>query len=208
MWTVTWLLKPLVVTLHLLGGLTLLTLLWWLILSRMWPAPAARTWPPAGICGRAALAALFVQIALGGWVSANYAALSCTDFPRCQGSWWPDMNFREAFTLWRGLGTNYEFGVLEGPARTAVHVAHRIGALVTTVLAAVAAIAAFASGARAAAVCGACILATLFAQLLLGIANVRFGLPLASAVSHNAVAALLLLSVTSLVYFQRKARTR
>jgi cytochrome c oxidase assembly protein subunit 15 len=208
MWTVTWLLKPLVVTAHLLGGLTLLALLWWLLLGRRWPVVRGSGWNAVAVCSVLAVAAVFAQAVLGGWTSANYAALACTDFPRCQGSWWPEMNFTEAFTLWRGLGQNYEFGVLDGPARTAVHVSHRIGALVATVLAVVAAVLALARGSRAGAICGGCILATLAVQLVLGIANVRYGLPLVTAVSHNAVAALLLLSVTSLAYSQVGSRTR
>ena len=72
------------------------------------------------------------QIALGGWVSSNYAALACVEFPKCQQSWWPAMDFENAFILWRGLGVDYEFGVLDHPARVAIHYSHRIGAVVAT----------------------------------------------------------------------------
>ena len=74
-----------------------------------------------------------MQIALGGWTSTNYAALACTDFPTCHGVWMPETDFSEAFVMWRGIGVNYEFGVLEHPARTAIHLTHRIGALITFV---------------------------------------------------------------------------
>ncbi|MBT8446955.1 MAG: COX15/CtaA family protein, partial [Gammaproteobacteria bacterium] len=113
MWTVTLLLKPLVVTAHLLGGLTILALLWLALLKlRAAPAgsPGASALAPWAL---AALAVVCVQIALGGWTSTNYAALACTDFPTCHGRWWPDMDFREAFVLWRGLGVDYEYGVLD-----------------------------------------------------------------------------------------------
>src|SRR5450631_3628662 len=107
--TVTLLLKPLIVTLHLLGGLTTLGLLWWLSLM---PEPrqsiardrALRKFALIGV------AALMVQIALGGWTSSNYAAVACPDLPTCQHSWWPSMNFRDAFVLWRGLDIDYECG--------------------------------------------------------------------------------------------------
>lgn len=131
MWTVTLLLKPLVVTLHLLGGLTTLSLLWWLSLNperREGTHAERRLLAPAG-----AVAALVVfQIALGGWTSTNYAAAACSDFPTCQGGFWPEMDFEDAFVLWRGLGIDYEGGVLDAPARVAIHYVHRIGALVVT----------------------------------------------------------------------------
>src|SRR5271154_4881362 len=127
--TVTLLLKPLIVTAHLLGGLTTLAILWWLSLtpeSRDLSAreAAMRKYAMLG------LAALLLQITLGGWTSANYAAVACPDLPTCQASWWPHMDFHDAFVLWRGLGIDYEGGVLANPARIAIHVTHRIGAVV------------------------------------------------------------------------------
>jgi len=134
MWTVTLQLKPLVVMGHLLGGLTLLGLLWWLVLreQRRWkpvtgPAALLRRLRPRAWT---ALALVALQIALGGWTSANYAALACPDFPTCQGVWWPNVDFLDGFTPWRGLGVNYEGGVLNLAAATAVHMAHRLGALI------------------------------------------------------------------------------
>ena len=130
MWTVTLLLKPLIVTLHLLGGLLTLALLWWLALppARRELKAAERPLRRLAIAGIAVLA---VQVALGGWTSTNYAAAACPDFPTCQASWWPPMDFRNAFILWRGLGIDYEGGVLDAPARVAIHYTHRLGAYVT-----------------------------------------------------------------------------
>lgn len=207
MWTVTWQLKPLVVTLHLLGGMATLALLWWLSLRtgrllRPGTDPAARRMQPwvLAVVGVAA-----VQIALGGWVSTNYAALACTDFPRCGGAWWPtDANFADGFILWQGLGVDYEFGVLDHPARVAVQFVHRLGAAVTALAVMALALAVWvrvrdAVPRRAAAV----VVALLVVQWLLGITNVLASLPLPVAVAHNGGAALLLLSLLTLYHTLR-----
>jgi len=132
MWTVTLLLKPVIVMLHLLGGLSILALLWWLVLGssqqysqNISDQTSVRKNPlmPVLVVG---LSLLIVQILLGGWTSANYAALACPDFPTCQGKWWPATDFKEGFVFWRGLEQNYEFGVLDNPARTAIHLSHRL----------------------------------------------------------------------------------
>ena len=124
--TVTLLLKPLIVTAHLLGGLTTLGLLWWLSLN-----PDTRQITPREFAlqkfALVGLVVLLLQIALGGWTSTNYAAVACPDFPTCQRSWWPQMDFRDAFVLWRGLGIDFEGGVLANPARVAIHVTHPLG---------------------------------------------------------------------------------
>ena len=202
MWTVTLLLKPIVVTAHLLGGMTILAILFWLLLGDFFHGPAApgtrdRLLPWA-ILGVVVLA---VQIFLGGWTSANYAAVICPEFPSCRdGAWWPGPDFTEGFVFWRGLGVDYEGGVLDVPARTSVHLAHRLGALVTAlVLLGVAARAMFGHG-RGARVIGCVILLLLCVQLGLGIANVLMVRPLPVAVAHNAVAALLLLSLIALLH--------
>ena len=199
-WTVTLLVKPIIVTAHLLGGLAILALLWWLVLRQSgWLVAAGKS----GLLQyRLTLAVLLIvlgQIALGGWTSTNYAALACTDFPTCNGAWWPAADFREAFVLWRGLGIDYEFGVLDNPARVAIQLTHRLGALVTliAVLSLVTALivgsGASAPARRLAATAGALVIL----QFALGVANVLLSLPLRGAVAHNGVAALLLLTMLS-----------
>ncbi len=190
MWTVTWKLKPIVVMGHLLGGLAVFALLVWAAeRSRVAPrvlsgAGWLRPWVWLG------LVVLIAQIALGGWTSANYAALSCgLDFPQCLGQWWPATDFREAFVLWRGIGVDYEGGILDAPARTAIQLSHRIGAMVTVAAVLIVVAALFrVRGMRGPALVLA---ALLVVQVALGIGNVWLGLPLPVATAHNGVAALL-----------------
>jgi heme a synthase len=194
MWTVTLLLKPLIVVMHLLGGLATMAILGWLA-TRPPDGPgdsAARLRRPA----LAALTVLAVQIALGGWTSSNYAALACPDFPTCQASFWPHMDFADAFVLWRGLGIDYEGGVLDHPARVAIHFVHRLGAIVAAIVLAMLAWRALRERARARLRnAGGLLAAALLTQLVLGPTMVLAGLPLVLASAHNAVAALLLLAV-------------
>lgn len=201
MWTVTWQLKPVVVMAHLLGGMSTLGLLVLLALRTRGKAVGVPRWALQwrGMAV-AALIVLVGQIALGGWTSSNYAALSCPDFPTCQGEWWPETDFQEAFVLWRGLGVNYEFGVLDHPARTAIHLVHRIGAVVTFLLLGWLALRLVRSGDGAISGTGWLIGGLLLVQVSLGIANVVLQLPLGVAVAHNGVAALLLLSLIKLNY--------
>ena len=147
-----------------------------------------------------ALIVLFCQISLGGWTSSNYAALACPDFPTCQGTWWPKMNFFEGFILWRGLGIDYEGGTLDGAARTAIHMAHRIGAVITTIVIAYVGLRNIFTNTRSLKLTGTIVLILLTIQILLGIANVKLSLPIFTAVAHNGVAALLLLSLVTLLY--------
>ena len=202
MWTVTLLLKPLIVDAHLLGGMTILSLLFWETRRTADAGKAARE-IVSGVRSKWVLmviAVVFIQIALGGWTSANYSALVCTDFPKCQGRWWPEMNFKEAFVLWRGLGVDYEGGVLEGTARTAIHVSHRIGALVTFFAVSLLALYAMLRGCRRIRLAAVFVSLALLLQIALGIANVLMLLPLPVAVAHNGVAALLLVSLVNLLY--------
>ena len=199
MWTVTLLLKPLVVTLHLLGGLTTLALLWWLALP-----PARRELKAAERpVRRLALLGLFVllaQVALGGWTSSNYAAAACPDFPACQGSFWPPMDFRNGFILWRGLGIDYEGGVLDAPARVAIHYTHRLGAYLTAIVLGLVVVAAWRrsrSGATRAAA-GAVAIAVVL-QLAIGMNLIWKGWPLWLGTAHNAGAALLVLATVALL---------
>lgn len=209
MWTVTLLLKPLIVVLHLLGGLATLSLLAWLAWGHSsFPAtgtPAATTPPEMRNVpflrkvAAAALVVLGLQIALGGWTSSNYAALACPDFPSCQNSLWPHMDVKDAFILWRGLGIDYEGGVLDHPARVAIHFVHRLGAIVAALMLGFASIAALRLGpTRGVRIAGAVLGVVLICQLILGPVMVIRALPLALATAHNAVAALLLLAVVAL----------
>lgn len=195
MWTVTLLLKPLIVVLHLLGGLTTLSLLAWLAID-----PERRTRAPqeAGIRSLATfgLIVLALQISAGGWTSSNYAALACPDFPTCQNVAWPEMDMKDAFVLWRGLGIDYEGGVLNHPARVAIHFVHRLGALITALVLGWLCFQSWRKGRNTAIrAAGAMLGVVLLVQLILGPLMVVRALPLPLATAHNAVAALLLLSV-------------
>ena len=201
MWTVTLLLKPIVVTAHLIGGmstLALLLLLWLRESGRLdrlsTPHPGKlQAFALAGLC------VLALQIFLGGWTSTNYAAMACPDFPTCQGQWLPAADYGEGFTLWRGLGVNYEYGVLDSAGRTAIQLVHRLGAIVTTlVLGALALWLLLAERATALRGLGVALLAALALQLTIGISTVLLHLPLGVATAHNAGAALLLLVLVSI----------
>lgn len=202
MWTVTLLLKPVIVMSHLIGGLTILCLLTWLVLRQQSQQGifVSAAYKPLFSLSVFATIVLSLQISLGGWTSSNYAALACPDFPTCQGVWWPNMDFNEGFILWRGLGVDYEGGVLLGPARTAIHMAHRIGAVIAFFTLFYVAIRAIRSGLSQLKITGIFTLILLIIQVSLGIANVKFSLPLPVAVAHNGVAALLLLSLISLLH--------
>jgi len=203
MWTVTLKLWPQVVTAHLLGGMATLSLLWLLTLRlsgafKVQPQLPARLQRLAGI----GLLMVVVQIALGGWVSANYAALACTDVPLCQGQWWPDADFANAYHLTQHIGPNYLGGKLDSEARTAIHLTHRLGAMLVTV-----SLLSLAWQLKTVGLKGmAMLLVTALAvQIGLGISNVLFHLPLLTAVAHNLGGAALLLSVVMINYRVRKA---
>ena len=215
MLTVTWLLKPLIVTGHLLGGLTTFALLLW-----MWLTMRAHERPVDGVSvlagntvaegGRRArlwaglaLFALTIQVSLGGWTSSNYAALACPDLPKCQDRWIPEADYKDAFVLWRGLGINYAGGVLDHPARVAIHFTHRVGALVATFLLLLAAYAALRGLGRGPRWAGLAVLAALVLQVSVGVFMVLRGFPLELAAAHNAGAALL---VGATVLLNRKLR--
>lgn len=202
--TVTMKLQPVIVTGHLLLGLGLLAMLTWLnARQRVHPAVLAEA---ARLRGPALLAALLllVQLALGGWVSTNYAALACTDFPLCHGLWWPRMDFDNGFALWRKLGMTADGAFLPFPALTAIHVVHRSFAfVVAAVLGWVAWRAMKIPGMQ---VIGRAVLAALILQICIGLATVYLSWPLAIAVMHNAGAAVLVVLVTMLNYKTRLAR--
>jgi heme a synthase len=197
--TVTLLLKPLIVTAHLLGGLTTLGVLWWLSLS---PQTQPLTEPETALRKYACvgLAVLVLQIALGGWTSTNYAAVACPDLPTCQHSWWPNMDYREAFVLWRGLGQNFEGGVLANPARVAIHFTHRLGALAAgSCLLGVGLLAAIRATRRRLKLAGYLLMLAVLLQICIGMATVHWGVPLVLATLHNAGAALLVISLVTLL---------
>ncbi|MHC1480880.1 COX15/CtaA family protein [Frateuria aurantia] len=203
MWTVTLLLRPVVVMGHLLGGITTFALLSYVALrmagvgaQRGPELQTQRVWVGLGIVLVAA------QIALGGWTSSNYAALACgTDFPTCLGQWMPPTDFGQGFTLTRGIGVNYEGGVLDMAARSAIQLVHRIGALVVFCYLGWLSHGLARRGLRAH---GRAIAVVLLLQIALGISNVHFGLPLPVATAHNGGAALLLFClIASLAALQR-----
>jgi heme a synthase len=203
--TVTLLLQPLIVTAHLLGGLTTLALLWWLSLT---PDRRPLTTSESGLLKFAVLgmAVLALQIALGGWTSTNYAAIACPDLPTCRRSGWPAMDFRDAFVLWRGLGVDYEGGVLADSARVAIHVTHRLGAVIAglTLIAVGFRVLSRSSGRRLRLAGGLVILAVLL-QFSIGVSTVYFGIPLILATLHNAGAAFLVVANVTLLRALRPA---
>ncbi|MCZ6826848.1 MAG: COX15/CtaA family protein [Gammaproteobacteria bacterium] len=201
MWTVTLLLKPVVVIAHLLGGMVTLALLWWLAMT------PAREQTEAGnsLLAKASLLALLVviaQISLGGWTSSNYAALACPDFPTCQGAWWPEADFEKAFESQPPLdpdsNSGYAGGVLAHPARIAIHMSHRVGALVVvSVNLMLGFLLLSRSENNAVAQSGIALMIITATQVLVGISIVKLGLPLSLATVHNGMAALLLLSLVT-----------
>ncbi|MFZ9708174.1 MAG: COX15/CtaA family protein [Steroidobacteraceae bacterium] len=204
--TVWWLVKPLVVVLHLIGGLTTLGLLTWLWLTMrrrtgvVRPEPGATRITALDGARRAAIVAVVIvagQIMLGGWTSSNYAAVACPDLPRCQEQWWPQgMDFSEAFVLWRGLDINYTGGVLEHPARVAIHFTHRLGALIASLAVLLAAWLAYRSAPTSLVRHGAIwAVSALGVQWLIALFMILKAFPLSLAAGHNAGAALLLLSL-------------
>ncbi len=211
MWTVTLGLAPLVVTAHLLAGLATVALLWWLRLGLVRRAgalapdsgggavPALRTWALGGVL------IVGLQIALGGWTSTNYAALACPDFPLCQARLLPPLDLPGAFDPWpEAAGGDFEGGVRGNDARVTIHLAHRLGAVLTLLYVVALTVRIFVStGDGPLKSAGAFLLAVAIAQAGLGIANVLFALPLALAVGHNAGAILLLLSALTVYHMAR-----
>jgi cytochrome c oxidase assembly protein subunit 15 len=200
MWTVTLLLKPVIVSAHLLGGMTTLGLLTW-IAHRNWGQYSSSIVQSRGSRNliRFALVVLLMQIFLGGWTSTNYAALACTDFPTCHGEWIPDMDFKDAFHMVRELGQSAEGGNLSLASLTAIQWTHRIGAIITLIYLVFLALNSLKYAQLKS--LSVLLIAVLFAQISLGIANLVLHLPLVLAVGHNLGAALL---VIILVIFNSK----
>ncbi|MCC7517286.1 MAG: COX15/CtaA family protein [Pseudomonadales bacterium] len=203
MWTVTLLLWPQVVTAHLLGGFTTLSLLW-LLVQRLgnfaWQLPLQEWQQLVRLRGWALLSLVVVvlQIALGGWTTSNYAALACADLPTCHGQWLPAMDFAAGFNVFQHVGPNYLGGQLDNAARTAIHFSHRVGAIVVTVSLLSLIVLLWRTAVARCRNMAVVIAVVLMLQLTLGISNVLFALPLPVAVAHNAVGALLLLVMVTL----------
>jgi len=206
--TVTWKLQPLIVTSHLLLGLCTLALLWWLVLTLgtrqegAWHGGGAlhshairraQRWALIG------LGVVILQIALGGWTSSNYAAIACPDLPTCQNQWWPKADFENGFLMWRDAVVNFEGGVLSLPARIAIQLTHRLGAVLTALALVWAAFCALrVRGSAEVRQTTWALLGVLVLQLLIGSAMVLKGFPLWLATAHNGGAALLLLAAVAL----------
>jgi cytochrome c oxidase assembly protein subunit 15 len=194
-WTVTLKLWPQVVTAHLLGGFATLSLLW-LLCMRL---GSGSNWQVAGRVKTVALIALMVligQITLGGWVSSNYAALACPDFPTCHGVWVPEMDVVQGLNFAQSVGPNYLGGMLDSEARVAIQVIHRLGAVAALIAIGWLGVRLLRTGSLLAGP----VLGILALQLLLGILNVVLVLPLANATLHNAFGAVLLLVLVTVNY--------
>lgn len=216
MWTVTLKLWPQVVSLHLLGGFTTLSLLTLLVLrlrGRLKPPVCPASANPGGpfrpwLYG--GLALVVMQIALGAWTASNYAAVACTDLPTCQGQWWPEhMDFRHGFDITQHVGPNYLGGQLNADGRVAIHVSHRLGAMLVLAYFILLLVAMWRrreqSGLARPVVL---VVLALVAQISLGLANVVLHIPLAVAVAHNAMGVGLLLSVIHLIWRHHQLPSR
>ena len=205
MWTVTLKLWPQVVTAHLLGGFTTLSLLWLLTLrlnNARWQLGArgmdvVAKLKPLAILG---LVIVVLQITLGGWTTSNYAAVACPDLPTCQSHWLPPMDFASGFNIIQGIGPNYLGGTMDNDARVAIHMSHRIGAIVTLLYLGWLVLRLQRSAQPILRRHGHFIAGVLLLQFGLGLSNILFHFRLITTVSHNVVGALLLLTLVSLNY--------
>ena len=192
MWTVTMLLKPAIVSGHLLGGMSTLAVLTWLT-HRHWGyySNSIVKSNPLRFAIRFALLLLFMQIFLGGWTSTNYAALACTDFPTCHGAWMPTMDFKDAFHMVRELGQSKDGGALSLASITAIQWTHRLGALISLLYLGILGLVALNYWQLKR--WSLFLLIVLCVQIALGISNLLLHLPLALAVAHNFTAGLLVI---------------
>tara|TARA_Y200000002_G_scaffold1497_1_gene1492 strand:- start:305 stop:1279 length:975 start_codon:yes stop_codon:yes gene_type:complete len=200
--TVSLKLLPIIVTIHLFGGFTTLLLLYFIYLkSRNFEIFNQISISNLKVISGIALAVLIFQIFLGVWTSTNYASLACADFPTCQGSYLPEMDFKNGFNLNQEVGPNYLYGLLDNPARVAIHYSHRISALlVTFIFLILMSRLWFSEAAPLASTLGILLLT----QITLGIINVVYVLPLYVAIAHNLVAACLLLATFTVNYLAWK----
>ena len=213
MFTVTLQLQPLIVMLHLVGGLTIIALLWLIFLrnnkSTYFGEITNNNFNISTIKIKrlqafafATLSVLIIQIMLGGWTSTNYAALACADFPRCNNSWWPQMDFYNAFIVELATDLNYEFGRLDTPARVAIHFTHRAWAIFATIMVLLLSIFSyFTINSMYQKILSLLLVLFLGTQVLLGVLNIKLGLPILVAVAHNGNAALLLMCLVTQLFF-------
>jgi len=213
MWTVTLKLWPQVVTAHLLGGFTTISLLWLLTLrlnNHRWElgpegsARLARLKPLAAT----ALVVVVLQITLGGWTTSNYAAVACPDLPTCQAQWLPPMDFAAGFDVFQQVGPNYLEGTMTNEARVAIHMSHRIGAIIALLVAGALSLRLLRDPLSNLRRLGKAVGGILCLQLLLGLGNIVFQFPVWVATAHNAVGALLLMSVVTVNYYLLTARCK
>ena len=198
-WTVTLKLWPQVVTGHLIGGFTTLSLMWLLFLRQGGLSDMVSALPRPNWLAKIAFVAVVVQIILGGWVSSNYAALACYDFPSCDGTYTPNIDLQQGFNIFQSVGPNYLGGLMTNEARMAIHWVHRIGAIVVLLVVGGLVI----QTVKQAAVIGYALLAVLVTQITFGIVNVVWVLPLLNATAHNTVGALLLLVLVTINFAPR-----
>jgi cytochrome c oxidase assembly protein subunit 15 len=217
MLTVTLQLQPLIVMMHLMGGLTIITLLWLIFLrynknnyfneSQSFPNLSLKRIKNLSVLGYITLIVLVIQIMLGGWTSTNYAALACADFPKCNASWWPQMDFYNAFMIELATDLNYEFGRLDSPARVAIHFTHRIWAIVAAAMLVILSITSYKTiKISYQKIISLCLVLFLFIQVTLGILNIKMGLPIYVAVAHNGNAAILLMCLVTQLYLIRNVK--
>lgn len=208
MWTVTLKLWPQVVTLHLLGGFATLSLLWLLVQRlSLWRWPIIEGQENLKLFALIALVLAVVQISLGGWTSSNYAAMACAELPTCHGVWWPQMDFPQGFNIMQQVGPNYLGGLLDGDARTAIHMSHRIGAVLLALILLGLVVCLWLTKSSHARSMALVLLSVLTLQVFLGLSNILWFLPLPVAVAHNAGGAILLLTLITLNHRLRTSRS-
>ena len=200
--TVSLKLLPIIVTLHLFGGFTTLTLFYFIYLkSRNFEIFDQINISNLKVISGIAFFALIFQIFLGVWTSTNYASLACADFPTCQGTYFPEMDFKNGFNLNQEVGPNYLYGLLDNPARVAIHYSHRVSAILVTIIFLILMSRLwFSEAAPLASTLGILLLT----QIALGITNVIYVLPLYVAIAHNLFAACLLLATFTVNYLAWK----
>ncbi len=194
MWTVTLKLMPVIVMLHLLGGFTLLALqaVFYCQLKAQGSIYFSPTTSTLRLFSTLVFAVVLLQVLLGGWTSSNYAALMCTTLPICEGDWVSYLSWKEAFSFWQTGFENYEFGILGYPARMTIHVSHRIGAIVTALVVASYCVMLIKQDSYYSRTTGMWIMLVLICQIMLGVSNVLFQLPIYVAVAHTLGAATML----------------